>query len=985
MTWSNYRDTILATVDKESFYANELDMSNRRGSEIRCACPFASAKHRAGVDETPSFTVNLLNGVYYCQTCQSKGNVFTFYHEKYGGTKEEAWLALGDALNLERPNGSEPQRPPIEAGLVVQYHNALMNLTGPLREVLSKRRGLTDDTLKKHMLGWDGDRVSIPVYDEYNELVNIRLYKWNSDNDQFKVLNYKDELGNVYGEVRLFGVDNLISESTTDIVWCEGELDRIIAEQYGFKACCATSGAGTMKPEWIKLFRGKSVYLAQDNDEAGRRATSKLSQLLHKVCKVFVVQWPEGFPDKGDITDFFTTWKQDAKAFQTLLDTAQPFILSDDTEMAADDAELEETHLADTTKLAGKRMRVPVMVSGKAASPFICPKTAVFSCVDPGSSKKCGQCSLPQYGGEVQHTFSGRDKSVLKLVGCTDSQQVKAMCEILKIVDSCPLMQHKVLDTTNIEKLRLIPKAEANYGFNNVQKEYVVRDGFSFGQDLKANNRYSLYGTMVPSPVDQSSVFISDVAVPEQDMIGDFEITEEVVDSLKMFQLQPGQTIKQKFEEIHKDLEYNVTRIWQRRSVATAVDLVYHTVLQFDFQGQPVRRGWGELLIIGDSGQAKTTLVERIMSHYALGALYSGESSRRTGLVHSTQQSNGTWFLVWGAYPLNDGGLITLDELSGIDENTLSEMSDVRSSGIAKVNSVITAETNARTRAIFISNPRNGRQLNTETYGVTAILKLFGKAEDVRRLDLAIAVASNDVDAELINLDVTELQPVPAVYTSDICKNRVLWAWSRRSDEVEFTQEATKLILTRATEMGRRYSSKVPLVEAADQRLKIARLSIAAAACVASTDEMFEKIIVKPEHVEFVVDFMNETYATPSMGYDKFSNQEIEKSDTSDDNMTRLRKSFMLLSVLDVNALAKAMYDMPYFDRFALEDRTGLEGTDVRQVIKFMLDNSLVTRVNKGRDYMRLPIGTKLFENMVDNPMTKDEVNAARKELYTEV
>lgn len=120
------------------------------------------------------------------------------------------------------------------------------------------------------------------------------------------------------------------------------------------------------------------------------------------------------------------------------------------------------------------------------------------------------------------------------------------------------------------------------------------------------------------------------------------------------------------------------------------------------------------MLIIGDSGQAKTTLVEKLMQHYRLGELLSGESSTRTGLVYSMQQTGSNWMLIWGAYPLNDGGLITIDELSGIEADVLAKMSDVRSSGIAKANGVITAETSARTRAIFISNPRmvNNLRLN---------------------------------------------------------------------------------------------------------------------------------------------------------------------------------------------------------------------------------------------------------------------------------
>ena len=120
------------------------------------------------------------------------------------------------------------------------------------------------------------------------------------------------------------------------------------------------------------------------------------------------------------------------------------------------------------------------------------------------------------------------------------------------------------------------------------------------------------------------------------------------------------------------------------------------------------------------------------MHHYRLGELHSGESSRRTGLVYNMQQNNKRWFLVWGAFPLNDGGLIAIDELSGLSEEDLAILSDVRSSGIAKATGVITAETTSRTRAIYISNPRNGRPLNSETYGVNAVLKLMGKAEDVQ-------------------------------------------------------------------------------------------------------------------------------------------------------------------------------------------------------------------------------------------------------------
>src|SRR5699024_4597781 len=130
-----------------------------------------------------------------------------------------------------------------------------------------------------------------------------------------------------------------------------------------------------------------------------------------------------------------------------------------------------------------------------------------------------------------------------------------------------------------------------------------------------------------------------------------------------------------------------------------------------------------------------------------------------------------------------------------------------------------------------------GRQLKAENYGVSAVLKLFGKAEDVRRLDFAVAVASGEVDADIVNKSVADMPALQHRFTSDKCKLRVMWAWSRRPENIVFTDEAVQTILESASKMGRTYSSRIPLVEPADQRLKIARLAVAAAACVYSTDD----------------------------------------------------------------------------------------------------------------------------------------------------
>lgn len=980
--WSDYRNKILASLDNEAFFLSELNNVDRRGTEIKAECPFTHL-HESSTDNTPSLTVNVDRGVYYCQTCHSKGNAHTMYKHLYKLSNELAWFELGDALKIERPNSTKPARPEIDIDLVSKYHQALMSLTGPIRKVLRERRGFTDETLTRFQLGWDGERVTIPIFDEFNALVNFRRYKWNSDEDQWKLLNFVDELGNTYGEVRIYGMENLVNEDIEEVVWSEGETDRILAEQYGFPTACPTSGAGAWKPDWARHFRNtKRVYIAQDNDEAGRNAALKIAKKLCRVVEPYIVQWPEGFQHKGDITDFFVKSGLTAEDFRALLDNAELYVDPLLDRATAEEIEVKDVRLVDSAKadLYGKRIQVPIMVSGKDTTPFIIPKRIrAFNNDIDEEAKQCHSCALCAAGGELRIELSAVDKDIMRLINVTEKQQTQAIVDIMGINKKHPSFTIEVEEYMNIEELRMIPKAEANFGFSTGH-EYVVRTGYSISANLKTNSRYNMVGYMYPDPLTQHATYMFDKALPEKDLISDFEMSEEIYEQLKIFQPKGSQTVEDKFNEIHEDIERNVTYIWQRRDVAIAVDLIYHSALNFYFQGQFVKRGWGELLIIGDSGQAKSTIVERMMNHYRVGEMHSGESSRRTGLVYNIQQNNKRWFLVWGAFPLNDGGLITLDELSGISEDDLAVMSDVRSSGIAKSTGVITAETTARTRAIYISNPRNGRPLNTETHGINAVLKLFGKTEDVRRLDLAMAVASGDVDPSIVNKSIEDMPPVLHKYDSDLCNMRVLWAWSRRPEHIIIGKEATDAILKHATEMGRKYSSKIPVVEAADQRIKIARMAVSTAMSLFSTEDG-ESVIVTKEHVDYVVDFMNKIYSSKSLGYDKLSEIDKVQTDSSDTNIDSLVNKFLLVPLMDHNETVDILYGLPYFSRNTLEDYTGLPRDELKVLLKFLTNNHLVEKIRS--DYRRFPLGTEFLEYLKENRITKKQIEEQRKKYYS--
>lgn len=976
MRWKEYRNKILASVDPEAFYVDEfknMGLSySRHGNELKSQCPWPE-RHLSGRDTNPSFTVNLGTGVYYCNACGSRGNIHTFYMETRHVDKQEAWFALGDALGIERPTDVD-SRPAIDPALPVTYHNALMQSTGVIRDVLREKRGMTDETLSRFLIGWDGERVTIPIYDEFSDLVNIRRYKWNSYEDSAKMINYEDQIGNAYGEDRVYGIEHLTDESCEALIWCEGEWDRLVCEQVGFPACTTTAGAGNFRAEWLKLIsRKKRLYICYDNDDAGKRATEYMVENLRGTSvKIFIVKWPQTFKEKGDITDVFVDYKMSKKEFLELFEALE------------DAEEVPVVQLAQSSgaRYAGKRIKIPVLIAGKESAPYVFPQAIRLSCTDYSEDKKqCASCVMSmKHRADINLTSA--DAFLLKLIDCTDEQQRAFIKALVGCNAKCPCPEYRVLRYGNLETVHMIPKAEDNFGFAE-HAEYVARSGYILGNNIPTNKRFTLVGYMHPDPTNQKATYVFDQAIPEKELLDDLEITPEIHKTLCEFQCAPGQSVEEKFEEIHTDLERNVTYIWDRKKVAYAVDLTYHSCLSFVFQEQRVRRGWAECLIIGDSGQAKTTLVERLMQHYKCGELLSGESSRRTGLVYNIQQagSKGNWSLMWGAMPLNDGGLLCVDELSGMAEDDLAKMSDVRSSGIAKATGVVTAETTSRTRMIFISNPRNGRQLRAETYGVSAILKLFGKAEDVRRLDFAVAVASGEVNADIVNKSVADMPQVPHKYTSDKCKLRVMWAWSRRPENIVFTPEAVKEILDAASRMGKKYNSRIPLVEPADQRLKIARLAVAAAACVYSTDDG-TSVIVKPEHVTFVVNYLNDIYCTRAMGYDRYSADEFENSDSSEGVLAALRNQFagIPFASREPADIVRAMYQLPYFSRDTIEDATGLDRDELKNLLQFLLSSSIIEKA--GREYKRTPLGLSFIESLLMQPLLESEIVEARKRRF---
>lgn len=189
-----------------------------------------------------------------------------------------------------QPTREPPKKTPRRLALeeVVAYHD---NLPAERRAWWRDERGLTDQTIDKFLLGWNGRRYTIPLL---YRLVPFGLKMRRSEIDdgyEVKYLMSKDCVNGLFNADVLWGA--------TRCLITEGEIDTMIADQWGYTATCSTGGAGTWKPEWIKFFAHiPQIYVIYDNDKAGVEGALRVRASIRR-AKILTL--PAGIKDIGEL------------------------------------------------------------------------------------------------------------------------------------------------------------------------------------------------------------------------------------------------------------------------------------------------------------------------------------------------------------------------------------------------------------------------------------------------------------------------------------------------------------------------------------------------------------------------------------------------------------------------------------------------------------------------------------------------------------
>jgi DNA primase len=155
--------------------------------------------------------------------------------------------------------------------LAGEHHKAL---PGSIRQYLY-RRGIPDLLIDFHLLGWNGSRITIPIFNRQGELAFFKLARDPEDrNPGPKMMTTPG----AYAE--LYGWGEVLKQPAQIVIW-EGEFDRLVLEAKGFTAVTSTGGANVFRAEWVKDFEKiPEVYICFDNDEAGRNGAARVGQLI---------------------------------------------------------------------------------------------------------------------------------------------------------------------------------------------------------------------------------------------------------------------------------------------------------------------------------------------------------------------------------------------------------------------------------------------------------------------------------------------------------------------------------------------------------------------------------------------------------------------------------------------------------------------------------------------------------------------------------
>lgn len=832
------------------------------GVEANVYCPFPhhTVNGISYFETNPSAHVNTSDRVFHCKSCGAGHSETSFVKAILGCSFVYAKKLLACFSNDED---------------LYQWKEST-SLSETSRK-LANDLGISDNVIDElHLRSSETDDLMFPVF-MYDHLLDIRKY---NPGAKPKV---RSRANCPAGLIIPFDIwkETPVNRVT---VLCAGEKDMAVARSHGLNAITFTGGEQST-PKILEPFRDRIVAICYDNDEAGKAGAVKVASALTGIAATvkIVTSFHETCKEHGeDITDFFVKY---GKTKEDLIKCIKESPVFDGAEAATTAVPMVDLLTASKAQHVNRLVQSNIQVVAVSEASFLAPTASIAE-----KFRLAGSNDLMSVGQTLDWELTDDNvQDILHLVDNNFKEEVilDNLKRLLKVppkekyvtvrqYSKCPIYKAYVTDLFETTNTDVIPM------------EFVA---YSIGTKLESGKKYLVTHKLVPHPYKgaQLTMLITD-AKQATDSVNDFKLTSEKIEHLKQIQEIPGtvfdkaNALTQKVKGI---LGYN-----GNDTLIMAMDLAYHTVLNFNFGNFKDVRGYLDTLIVGESRVGKSSTAEALRKTYGLGTFTSlaGNSATIPGLIGGSNKVNGSYQTRAGVIPQNHKGLIIFEEFGKSNNNIMKELTDIRSSNevrIARVSGTITMP--ATVRMITLTNVKTDgtiKPIASYPNGIAIVAELVGTAEDIARYDLLVVLS--DRGASQIDPLWTPDTPLE----DEVYQTRLRWIWSRTADQVIISNEVANHIIARANDLNERYDCHIKIF-GTEAWKKISRLAIAVAGYVCSTDDNYENIVVTKECVDFASDFMIRIYDNPTFKLREYVEHSRQYSQIDDDGIKALQEIYM--------------------------------------------------------------------------------------------
>ena len=507
-----------------------------------------------------------------------------------------------------------------------------------------------------------------------------------------------------------------------------------------------------------------------------------------------------------------------------------------------------------------KQVKIKCIISGKSIAPYVVPK-------------KINIYNIENKTNIIIEIESNSD-SLLKFIDVSFIRIKGIIANILNIQYD---FTYEIIETVNIERIFISKQDDKD----------LIPIAFYIGDGLQVNTLYELIGYETSNPINQTLTFVFTEAIKCKTDLEKFTLKNNEYNELSKFNINKNtvEDVYKYLEQLYTSYAYNITKIYNRFDLHLAIDLVFKSVLSFNFDNSYINKGWGDMIVIGDTSCGKGEVARKLLNFFNVGEFITADNCSYAGLIAGVQQLDKNWTITWGKIPMNNKGLVVIDEASELKHEDWTKLTSIRSDGEAIVTKIKTQVVDAKTRLIFIANPIN-KLIRNYSYGIQAINELVKSPEDIRRFDYVLIIANNEVLMNDINKHYN--QDIKLLYTKELEQKLITWIWSRSANEIVFSPEAIKCIYNLSNIIAKMYTPEIPLVQGENIRIKLAKIAVSFAGRLFSNKKKGEILYVDSLHVECAYYFLNLIYKKNTSGYFALSKVKNNLDDILPDEVIKI-------------------------------------------------------------------------------------------------